>query len=145
MLTLLIPPCCFPMGLSTRAAATVMARTCSQTQEKLVLPPTTTRKIHRSCRQASQPGVSRVSPHTSTPVAAAAQPQQNEIQNPHRRYPRAPGSGEQLGLYFWATQEIYLRLLLYNGEIQLIYLICRNKHRKSSRMRRERNIFQMKE
>jgi len=59
----------------------------------------------------------RFSPPTSTPEAAAAQPQQNEIQNPHRGHPGAPGSGEQVGLHFWATQEIYLRPLLHNWEI----------------------------
>lgn len=53
------------------------------------------------------------------------------IQNPYRGQPGAPGSSEQWGLHYWATQEIfYIRPFLHNWEIQLIYLICGNKHTK---------------
>lgn len=40
---------------------------------------------------------------------------------------------------------LQIRLLFQDQEMQLIYLIYRNKHRELGKMKRQRNIFQMKE
>lgn len=56
-----------------------------------------------------------------------------------------PGSGDQRELQFWALPDtFYIRPILQHWEIQVIYLIQRNNHIMSGKMRRQRNTFQMK-
>ena len=56
----------------------------------------------------------------------------------------------QLGRYgrlcHWTLQDTYYIRAHYQGtDSKQLYLICRNKHREAAKMRRQRNIAQMKE
>lgn len=56
----------------------------------------------------------------------------------------ASGSGDKEDTTSGPTGHLYIRLLHEDQEASLIYLIHRKKHRKSDKMNRHRNMFQMK-